>query len=69
MLRSMLARERIRPSSAVLIEDTAHNLKSARGLGLRTVLITRHGGKARRTGSYVGLRIHSLHALARRTPR
>jgi putative hydrolase of the HAD superfamily len=69
MLRSMLARERIRPSSAVLIEDTAHNLKAARGLGLRTVLITRHGASVRRVGSYIGLRIHSLHALARRIPR
>lgn len=72
MLRTMLARERIRPADAVLIEDSARNLKSARALGLRTVLITRHGlqpARRRLAGSYVGLRIHTLHALARRTPR
>jgi hypothetical protein len=34
------------------------------------VLITRHGARpAQRAGSFVGLRIHSLHALVRRTPR
>lgn len=72
MLRAMLARERISPRGAVLVEDSAANLKSARALGLRTVLITRHGPKGARGhagGSYVGLRIHSLHELARRTPR
>lgn len=69
MLRSMLARERIRPSDAVLIEDSARNLKAARALGLRTVLITRHGTPARGSASFVGLRIHSLHDLARRTSR
>lgn len=72
MLRTMLARERIRAADAVLIEDSARNLKSARGLGLKTVLITRHGvlpARRRLAGSYVGLRIHTLHALARRMPR
>lgn len=69
MLRSMLARERILPSDAVLIEDSARNLKAARALGLRTVLITRHGAPARHATSFVGLRVHSLHDLARRTPR
>lgn len=70
MLRTLLARERIRPSEAILVEDSALNLRSARALGLRTVLITRHGTRTlQRAGSFVGLRIHSLHALNRRTPR
>jgi len=71
MLRAMLARERIRPDAAVLVEDSLVNLKSARALGLRTVLITRHGPGSRRycgTGM-VGLRIASLHQLVRRRPR
>jgi putative hydrolase of the HAD superfamily len=67
----MLARERIRPSAAVLVEDSVVNLKAARSLGLRTVLITRHGvAPAHRSrGAAVGLRISSLHELARRFPR
>jgi len=72
MLRAMLARERIAPRGAVLVEDSAANLKAARALGLRTVLITRHGrvgARGRPGGGYVGLRIHSLHELARRLPR
>ena len=69
MLRAMLARERIPPAAAVLVEDSLANLKSARALGLRTVLITRHGpGTGRHTG-VAGLRIASLHELARRRPR
>jgi putative hydrolase of the HAD superfamily len=71
MLRSMLARERIRPSAAVLVEDSVANLKAARSLGVKTVLITRHGAPAARksSGAAVGLRISSLHELARRFPR
>jgi putative hydrolase of the HAD superfamily len=71
MLRAMLARERIRPGAAVLVEDSLANLKAARALGLRTVLITRHGpGGARYRGASVaGLRIASLHQLVRRSPR
>jgi len=71
MLRAMLARERILPASAILVEDSLVNIKSARSLGLRTVLIARHGkpiGRRTRSGA-VGLRIASLHELARRVPR
>jgi putative hydrolase of the HAD superfamily len=70
MLRAVLARERIVPASAVLVEDSLANLRSARALGLRTVLITRHGRTAQqRYRGRVGLRIGSLHELARRRPR
>jgi putative hydrolase of the HAD superfamily len=70
MLRAMLARERIVPATAVLVEDSLANLKSARALGVRTVLITRHGTTWRqRYRGTVGLRIASLHELTRRRPR
>lgn len=70
MLRAMLARERIVPATAVLVEDSLANLKSARALGVRTVLITRHGATwQQRYRGTVGLRIASLHELTRRQPR
>lgn len=70
MLRALLARERIVPARAVLVEDSLANLAAARALGLATVLITRHGRTARqRYRGAVGLRIGSLHELARRRPR
>ena len=72
MLRATLAREKIVPSCAVLVEDSALNLRAARSLRMRTVLITRHGAPDHRrglAGSYVSLHVRSLHALARRLPR
>jgi putative hydrolase of the HAD superfamily len=71
MLRALLARERVAAADAVLIEDSAVNLKAARQLGVSTVLMTGHGtplagapGRRARAG-YVGLRIRTLHALPR----
>ena len=71
MLRAMLARERVRAADAVLVEDSTANLKSARALGFRTVLMTGHGTRiaggcvrARRRGApRAGLVIRSLHQL------
>ena len=40
MLRRLLARERIAPSRAILVEDTLSHLKRYRRLGLRTVWVT-----------------------------
>ncbi|MCA3219077.1 MAG: pyrimidine 5'-nucleotidase [Burkholderiales bacterium] len=69
MLRNVLARERVRAAQAVLIEDTAVNLKAARALGLRTVLVT-HGsrvaGRLRARAPYVDLRVRSVLDLPRR---
>ena len=72
MLRAMLARERVRPADAVLVEDSATNLKSARALGFRTVLMTGHGTRFARGGAAsrrrvprAGLVIRSLHELPR----
>lgn len=71
MLRAMLARERVPAADAVLVEDSTVNLKAARSLGFRTVLMTGHGtrnagrcGCARRRGvPRAGLVIGSLHEL------
>jgi len=71
MLRAMLARERVTAAQAVLVEDSVANLKAARSLGFRTVLMTGHGtrtasgsGCARpRRVARAGLVIRSLHQL------
>ncbi len=70
MLRMVLSRERIRPTRAVLVEDTPANLKSARALGMRTVLVTGHtpaGPSVRKTRPcYVDLRVKSIAQLLQR---
>jgi putative hydrolase of the HAD superfamily len=71
MLRAMLARERVTAAQAILVEDSVANLKAARSLGFRTVLMTGHGtrtasgsGCARpRRVARAGLVIRSLHQL------
>lgn len=67
MLRALLARQRCAAVDAVLVEDSRANLKAARALGLRTVLVSpsrrrygRHGRPA-----YAGLRIASVRELPR----
>lgn len=54
MLLRILARRKIRPCDAVLIEDSAINLKAAKAIGMKTVLVrgfTRYA--ARQTEAYV----------------
>jgi putative hydrolase of the HAD superfamily len=71
MLRAMLARERVPASQAVLVEDSSANLKAARAIGFRTVLMTGHGTRMaagsgcapRRRVARAGLVIRSLHQL------
>jgi putative hydrolase of the HAD superfamily len=71
MLRAMLARERVPASEAVLVEDSTANLKAARAIGFRTVLMTGHGKRmtagrgcaSRRRVARAGLVIRSLHQL------
>lgn len=68
MLQHMLARERVPAARAVLVEDTQANLKAARAVGMRTVLVT-HGSSAgswRARPSYVDVRVRSVLGLARR---
>lgn len=70
MLQAMLAREKVGRGGAVLIEDSARNLKAGRAAGFRTVLMTGHTpahghGQRRLTAGQVGLRLRSMHQLAR----
>jgi putative hydrolase of the HAD superfamily len=67
MLRSMLARERVPAGRAVLVEDSALNLRAARAVGIRTVLVTGHsrGRRLRFRPHYVGLRLRSVLELPR----
>ena len=66
MLRHMLAREGVPKGRAVLVEDSAANLRAARAVGFRTVLVTGHGrGSSRPRGGYVGLRLRSVLELPR----
>lgn len=73
MLRAMLARERVPAAQAVLVEDSIANLKAARALGFRGVLMTGHGARRARTSGRAprrrvpraGLVIRSLHQLPR----
>ncbi|EGF30155.1 Putative uncharacterized protein [Oxalobacteraceae bacterium IMCC9480] len=50
MLRKLLAREGLHASRCVLVEDTPMNLKAARVLGIRTVLVTQYLPVAHRAG-------------------
>jgi putative hydrolase of the HAD superfamily len=63
MLRHMLAREHVLRGSAILVEDSAINLKSARAAGFRTVLVRRRGPRLR--APYVDLRVRSVRDLPR----
>jgi putative hydrolase of the HAD superfamily len=42
LLRKIVAKERAPACRCVLVEDTAHNLKAAKALGMRTVWVTRY---------------------------
>lgn len=70
MLRMLLAREGVRPRQAILVEDTAVNLKSARALGLKTVLVDGHRdlsiGPRKSRPAYVDLQVKSISQLALR---
>jgi putative hydrolase of the HAD superfamily len=75
MLRALLARERVRPARAVLVEDSAVNLKAARSLGFQGVQMTGHGAplatRARGAGARTraAIAIRSLHELPRAVAR
>lgn len=67
MLRHMLARERVPVGHAVLIDDSPANLRAARAVGFRTVLVCRQGRAAVRLprSNRIGLRLHSVRELPR----
>lgn len=73
MLRALLAKEKVRPGRAILVEDSAANLKSARAVGMRTILVTGftpYGGHQRGPNKfrppYADLRVESITQLNRR---
>lgn len=73
MLKKLLAQYRIRPSRAILVEDTVDNLKSARALGVRTAWVTGymsaasaftpHGQVATKLPAYVDVKVKSVRRL------
>lgn len=63
MLRQLLARHRIQPHQAVLVEDSVANLKAARAVGMRTVLVCGYTRGAVRSSGYVPA--HSAHQSGR----
>lgn len=65
MLRALLAREGVRACHSVLVEDTLENLRSARAVGMRTVLVGKWLNRINRP-SYVGLQVESVMQLNRR---
>jgi len=64
MLATQLAREGVPGARAVLVEDSLANLKSAKSLGLATVLVTGHK-PCRRRPPYVDLIVGSVLELPR----
>ena len=66
-LRKLLAKERVRASRCVLVEDTLANLKAAKAVGMRTVWITQflpdQSALVSRP-SYVDVKVKSVRRLA-----
>ncbi|HAF54035.1 MAG TPA: pyrimidine 5'-nucleotidase [Thauera sp.] len=63
--RSLLHAQRLRPEQCIMLEDSAVNLRTAKRLGMRTVLV----GSGLRTPAYVDLRIPNILALRRQLGR
>ena len=59
--RRLLKRERLRPGQCLLVEDSCANLKTAKRLGMTTVLIS----PSPRVPAYVDLRLQSVLDLPR----
>jgi len=74
MFRMLLAKEKVHPANAVLIEDSVLNLRGARTIGMRGVYVRgydHHAKRARASPLYraiggVGLRVESVTDLIRR---
>jgi putative hydrolase of the HAD superfamily len=59
--RRLLIERRLDPRRCIMVEDTAVNLRTARRLGMRTVLVSR----SPRTPAYVDVKIASILDLRR----
>ncbi len=60
--RRLLHKERIRPECCIMVEDNTENLRTAKALGMMTVLVTR----SHRVPSWVDVRLGSVLELPRR---
>ena len=63
--RGLLQRRRLNAAQCIMLEDSAVNLRTAKRLGMRTVLV----GGGLRTPAYVDLRIPNILALRRQLGR
>jgi putative hydrolase of the HAD superfamily len=63
--RRLLHKERLNPSSCVMVEDSPANLRTAKALGMKTVLVS--GGP--QLPAYVDLRLQSVLELPRHLAR
>ena len=63
--RSLIRRRRLNAAQCIMLEDSAVNLRTAKRLGMRTVLV----GGGLRTPAYVDLRIPNILALRRQLGR
>ena len=57
----LLQRERLTPDQCIMVEDSAENLRTAKCLGMKTILISRR----LRTPAFVDVRLHSVLELPR----
>ena len=82
--RQFLMREKARPGECILVEDNVHILKTAKSLGIKTVLVTRYLNESRHSNHaypvayrklpfsrppYVDLKVSSVRQLSRRLNR
>ncbi|ATE60862.1 pyrimidine 5'-nucleotidase [Thauera sinica] len=63
--RRLLSARRLNPSRCIMVEDTAANLRTAKRLGMRTVLVSR----GLRTPAYVDIKLASVLDLRRQLGR
>ena len=65
LAQGLLHAQRLRPEQCIMLEDSAVNLRTAKRLGMRTVLV----GGGLRTPAYVDVRIPNILALRRQLGR
>lgn len=65
MLRQLMARQRVRASRCILVEDTVATLKTARALGMRTAWVTQYlnPSKPSARAVYIDVKVKSVRQL------
>lgn len=69
MLRRLLRQRSLDAARCVLVEDSPENLKSAKSLGMGTVLFTRFSPRRHSRPVFADVQVKSLHQLPRRLSR